>query len=53
MDRDVLRSGWSCIQFQRLELSGEIPRVVLDNSETKCWTVYMTFCVVCVVVVNE
>ena len=32
MDEDILRFGWSCIQFQRLGLSGEIPRVVHDSS---------------------
>ena len=26
MDRDVPRPEWPCIQFQRLGLSGEIPR---------------------------
>ena len=31
MDMDVPRPKWSCIQFQRLGLSGEIPRVVHDN----------------------
>ena len=31
MDGDILRSGWPCIQFQRLGLSGEIPRVVHDS----------------------
>ena len=31
MDRDVLRLEWPCIQFQRLELSGEIPRVLHDS----------------------
>ena len=40
MDRDVLRPGWSCIQFQRLGLGGEIPRVVHDSSETMCWTIH-------------
>ena len=28
MDKDVPKHEWSCIQFQRLGLSGEIPRVV-------------------------
>ena len=32
MDRDVLSPEWSCIQFQRLRLSGEIPLVVHDSS---------------------
>ena len=31
MDGDILRPGWPCIQFQRLGLSGEIPRVVHDS----------------------
>ena len=29
MDRNVLRLGWPCIQFQKLGLSGEIPSVVV------------------------
>ena len=29
MDRDVLRPGWPCIQFQKLGLSEEIPSVVI------------------------
>ena len=53
MDRDVLRPGWPCIQFQRLELNGEIPKVVLDSSETECWIFHVTFCVVCVIAMNE
>ena len=32
MDKDVLRPEWSCIQFQRLGLSGKIPKVVHDSS---------------------
>ena len=32
MGRDVLRLGWSCIQFQRLGLGGEIPRFALGQS---------------------
>ena len=31
MDEDILRSGWPCFQFQRLELSEEIPRVVVGQ----------------------
>ena len=31
MDRDVLRPGWLCIQFQKLGPSGEIPRVVFGK----------------------
>ena len=31
MDRDILRPGWPCFQFQRLELSDEIPRIVHDS----------------------
>ena len=34
MDRDILRPGWPCFQFQRLGLSKEIPIVVLDSPET-------------------
>ena len=40
MDRDVLRPGGPCIQFQRLGLSCEIPRVIHDSSETVCWVVH-------------
>ena len=40
MDKDVLRPGGPCIQFQRLGLSGEIPRVVHESSETMCWVVH-------------
>ena len=31
MDKDVLRPEWPYIQFQRLRLSGKIPRVVHDS----------------------
>ena len=31
---DILRLGWPCFQSQRLGLSEEIPRVVLDSPET-------------------
>ena len=34
MDRDILRPGWPCFQFQILVLSEEIPIVVLDSPET-------------------
>ena len=40
MDRDVMRLEWPCILFQRLGLSGEIPRVVHDSFETVCWAVH-------------
>ena len=44
MDEDILRPGWSCIQFQRLRLSGEIPRVVHDNRRP--WVrLFMRYCV--------
>ena len=48
MDRDVLRPGWPCIQFQTLGLSDEVPKVVVRQFETKGWTVHMTLCAVCV-----
>ena len=32
MDGDILRPKWPRIQFQRLGLSGKIPRVVHDSS---------------------
>ena len=53
MDRDVLGLKWLFIQFQKLRLGGEIPRVFLDSSETECWVVHVTLCAVCVIVVNE
>ena len=31
MDRDIMRPGWPCFQFQRLGLSGEIPKVVVGQ----------------------
>ena len=31
MDMNVLRHKWPCFQFQRLGLSGKIPRVVHDS----------------------
>ena len=31
MDGDILRLGWSCFQLQRLGLSNEIPRVVVEQ----------------------
>ena len=31
MDGNTLRPRWPCIQFQRLGLSGEIPKVVHDS----------------------
>ena len=31
MDGDILRSGWSCLQFKRLGLSDEILRVVVGQ----------------------
>ena len=34
MVRDVRGPGWLFIRCQKLRLSGEIPRVVLDNPET-------------------
>ena len=34
MDGDILRPGWPCFKFQKLVLSGEIPRVVLESPET-------------------
>ena len=34
MDENILRPGWPCFQLQRLGLSDEIPRVVLDSPET-------------------
>ena len=35
MDGDILRPEWPCIQFQRLGLGGEIPRVVHDSSRPR------------------
>ena len=32
MDKDVLKPEWPCTQFQRLGLSGEIPKVIHDSS---------------------
>ena len=34
MDGNILRPGWLCFQLQRLRLSDEIPRVVLDSPKT-------------------
>ena len=34
MVRDVRGPEWSFIRFQKLGLSGEIPRLVLDSPET-------------------
>ena len=34
MVRDVWGPEWLFIRFQKLRLSGEIPRVVLDSPET-------------------
>ena len=34
MDEDILRSGWPCFRFQRLGLSEEIPRMVVNSFET-------------------
>ena len=34
MDGDVLRPGWPCFRFQRLGLSEEIPRMVMNSFET-------------------
>ena len=31
MDGDIFRPGWPCFQFQRLGLSDEIPRVVIEQ----------------------
>ena len=31
MDRDILRPGWLCFQFQRLGFSDEISRVVVGQ----------------------
>ena len=36
MVRDVLGSTWLFIQFQKLRLGGEIPRVDLNSPETEC-----------------
>ena len=35
MYRDVLRLKWPCLQFQRLESSEKIPRVVVNSFEIK------------------
>ena len=53
MVRDVLGPKQPSIQFQKLRLGGEIPRVVLDNPETECWDVHVTLCAVGVIAVNE
>ena len=53
MVRGVLGPKWLLIQFQKLRLGGEIPRVVLDSPETECWAVHETLCVVCVITMNE
>ena len=42
MVMDVLGLKWSFIQFQKLGLGGEIPRVVLDSPKTECWVVHVT-----------
>ena len=34
MVSDVLGPKWSCLQFQKLGLSKEIPTVVIDSPET-------------------
>ena len=34
MVRDVLGPKWSCLQFQKLGLSEEIPIVVIDSPKT-------------------
>ena len=34
MVREVRVPEWPFIRFQKLELSGEIPRVILDSPET-------------------
>ena len=36
MVRDVLRPKWPFIQFQKLRMGGEIPKVILDSPETEC-----------------
>ena len=36
MVRDVQGPKWSLIRFQKLGLSGKIPRVVFDSPETDC-----------------
>ena len=36
MVRDVLGPKLLFIQFQKLRMGGEIPRVVLDSPETEC-----------------
>ena len=53
MVRDVLWHKWLFIQFQKLRLGGEIPRVVIDSPETECWAVHETLCAICVIAVNE
>ena len=53
MIRDIFGPKWLFIQFQKLRLGGEIPRVVLVSPETECWDVHETLCAVCVIAVNE
>ena len=44
MVRDVRGPEWQFIWFQKLGLSGEIPRVVLDNLETGCGLYVLLVC---------
>ena len=53
MSRDVLEPKWLFIQFQKLTLGGEIPRVVLDSPGTECWTVHKNLCAVYAIAINE
>ena len=45
MDRDTLRPGWPCFQFQRLGLSEEIPRVVSHSPELTVDCLCVALCV--------
>ena len=44
MVRDVRGPKWPFIQYQKLGLSGKIPRVVLNSPETDCGLYVLLVC---------
>ena len=47
MVRDVLGPEWSFIQFKKLGLGGEIPRVVLDSPKPSVGLFMRLVCCLC------
>ena len=52
MDRDILRPKRPCFLFQRLGLSGEIPRVVHDSPRS-CVGLFIGLVYCCVIALKE